>query len=597
MPIAARWLADLLIWPLVTAVVTVLVTWAGAARASEGRPGAAPALQRVTVQLSWMHQTEFAGFYLAQRSGHFAREGLDVVLQPGNPTTNPIDALHEGRADVAISTLRGALARSDATRPVTNFAQIFQASPLVLMCRPSLGVAEAKDVHGKKVGAAGGGDVEVLKEMLRTLRPGGAEVELVPRDGTGRVLIQGEAACITGVTFNELLRVQNAGVPPSDLLILRPETFGVSDFGDGLYVKSERLESEDFRLQLAGLLRALAKGWREAREHPTLAVAATLERDPALDTRFQHQALEHVLELIPPAEFGLLRLDQLDALAATLSAGPAGARLPAHAWTHRVWNEWQRADGTARGMTPATRHALQGFARHPLFFWLVTIGTLMFGLGGALLAIERGYNVWGRLLVAVLPAIGGGAVRDLLIGGPRLPLYFIADPSIPLALLGIVLVASALVAVFPSLPRTRAFAGTMQYSDAIGSAVIAANGAIVASLAGVPWMWVPVFAAISCAGGGLLLDIVTRQHPRALRSRVFGDEERGALSGLVLLGALWLANREQDPLAVYLGAVLAVLLNLGVRYARRPLASVYPAWLTARSDSSPDAGPGRQAGS
>jgi uncharacterized membrane protein YeiH/ABC-type nitrate/sulfonate/bicarbonate transport system substrate-binding protein len=596
MPIAARCLAVLLIWPLLTVVVTVLVTWAGAARASEGRPGAAPALQRITVQLSWVHQTEFAGFYLAQRSGHFAREGLDVVLEPGSAAANPIDALHDGRADVAISSLRGALARSDARRPVTNVAQIFQTSPFVVMCRPSLGVAQAQDMHGKKVGAAGGGDVEVLKEMLRTLRPGGAQVELVPRDGTGRVLIQGEASCITGVTFNELLRVQNAGVPPSDLLILRPETFGVRDFGDGLYVKGERLESEAFRHQLAGLLRALAKGWRDAREHPSLAVAATLERNPALDTQFQYQALEHVLDLIAPAEFGLLRLDQLDAMAATLAAGPGGSGMPAYAWTHRVWNEWQRADGTAQRMTPATRHTLQGIVRHPLFFWLVTVGTLMFGLGGALLAIERGYNVWGRLLMAVLPAIGGGAVRDLLIGGPRLPLYFIADPTIPTALLGIVLVASALVAIFPGLPRTKAFAGTMRYSDAIGSAVIATNGAIVALLAGVPWVWVPVFAAISCAGGGLLQDIVTRQHPRALRRRVFEDEERGAISGLVLLGALWVANREDDPFAVYLGVVLAVVLNLGVRYARRPLSRIYPAWLTARPDPPPDPGPSRNPG-
>lgn len=579
--LAASWrrLAVGLQWVCVGLALALALALTGGS-ASAATPGAA-AKQRLTVQLSWTHQTEFAGFYMAQRAGYFAQEGLDVVLLAGNAKENPIDPLQDGRSDVAISTLRGALARTDAARPVTNIAQIFQSSPIVLMCRPSLGVSAVQEVYGATVGVSGGGDVDVLRELLRVARPGGGDAKLVPRDGTGRVLIEGEAACITGVTFNELLRVQSA-VPASDLVVLRPEAFGVADFGDGLYVRSDRLDSEAFRAQLVGLLRALAKGWRDARDHPALAVSATLEWNPALGTQFQVQALEQVLKLVPAQDFGLLRLDQVDAMSAAMAKGPAGGRVPSDAWTHRIWNEWQKADGNARGMTPSTRHALQGFAREPMFFWMVTVGTLMFGLGGAMLGIERGYNVWGRLLVAVLPAIGGGMIRDLIIGGPRLPFYFVADPTIPLALLLIVLAASLVVGVWPQLTKTQAFARTMACADMIGSAVIATNGAIVALIAGVPWVWVPVFAAISCAGGGLLLDIVTNHAPRAFRGISFEDEERGVLSGAVLLMALWVANQREDALPlVYAGALLAVSLNLLVRLKRGALARYYPDWLSA----------------
>jgi NitT/TauT family transport system substrate-binding protein len=540
-------------------------------------------LQRLTVQLSWTHQTQFAGFYMAQRSGHFAREGLDVVLLPGNASINPIDGLHGGVADVAISTLGGALARSDVTRPVTNIAQIFQTSPILVMCRPSLGVASAEDILGKKVGVSGGGDVQVLKAIQRRLRPDAPALQTVPRDESGRMLIQGDAPCITGVTFNELLRVQNSGIPESDLLILQPQNYGIADFGDGLYVDSTRLKDPAFRTQLVGLLRALDKGWRQARDYRALAVEATLERNPLLDTQFQFQALEQVLELIPARDFGLLQLEPLEVMAAQYASESVGKALPTYAWTHDIYNEWQRADGKAKGMTPSTRHELQAFASHPLFYWMVTIGTLMFGLGGALLAIERGYNVWGRLLVAFLPAIGGGTLRDLLIGGPRLPLYFIADPSIPIALLVIVLLTSVVVTYRPELRRTQGFAKTMQYSDILGSAVIATNGAIVALLADVPWVWVPFFAALSCAGGGLLLDVMTSEPPRAFRGRIFEDEERGVISGLILLAALWVANSMHQPLTiVYLGAMIAVLVNLWLYRARSGLERWYPAWLRAR---------------
>lgn len=566
--------------------VGVLCAASLGAAAADTTPPAKPALQKLTVQLSWSHQTQFAGFYMAQRAKYFEQEGLDLVVLPGNASINPVQVLGQGGADVAISTLSAAMALGQSGQQLTNIAQIHQSSPILLMCRPSLGVSTPKDIVGKKIGVSGGGDAQILDALVSAIAPDGAGVIKVPRDGTGRLLIEGEVACITGVNFNEQLRVEKAGIGAADLLLIRPENHGVFDFGDGLYVRTERLQSPEFRAQLVGLLRALSKGWRDARKNPSLAVAQTLERNPALDRQFQHEALEEVLELIPTEDFGLLQLPQLQRFAQQGTPSKPQPALPAELWTHRIWNDWQRSDGAAKAMTPATRHALNGVAQFPLFITLVTVGTLLFSLSGALLAIERGYNIWGRLLVATMPAIGGGAVRDLMIGGPRLPFYFIADPTLPLAILAIVLASSLLIAVFPAWVKSRAFTVVMLVASIIGSAVIATNGAMVALKADVPWVWVPVFAAISCAGGGLLLDVVTNHHPRAFRGRLFQDEERGVLSGVTLLAFLWLANQFEDPgYLVYVGAAAAVLLNIAVLLKRDALVSYYPKWLTAGKDN------------
>ncbi len=557
------------------------------AAAADNVASRSESLKRLTVQLSWTHQTQFAGFYMAQRAKYFEQEKLDVVIVPGNATDNPLEVLRKGGADVAVSTLRSAIAFANGGHRVTNVAQIHQSSPILLICRASSGIAEASDILGKKIGVSGGGDVQILDALVRALSPEGSSVIKVPRDGTGRSLIDGDAACISGVTFNELLRVENAGIDAADLLLIYPDTYGVVDFGDGLYVRTERLDSPEFRAQLVGLLRALAKGWRDARKNPSLAVSQTLERNPTLERQFQSQALEQVLDLIPTNSFGLLQLEQLDRLADNKAQDGSKASIPNEVWTHRVWNEWQQSEGLAKAITPATQHALNQVARYPVFLWMVNIGTLLFALGGALLAIDRGYNFWGRLLVAAIPALGGAAVRDLMIGGSRLPYYFIADPTLPLAILAIVVVSSVLVAVYPSCVKSPRYRVVMFVANVIGSAVIATNGAIVALNAHVPWVWVPVFAAISCAGGGLLLDVVTNKHPGAFRGGLFEDEERGVLSGVTLLVFLWGANQLESPgLLVYSGVIAAVVLNMAVLLQKDALLKYYPKWLSASKDNS-----------
>lgn len=206
--------------------------------------------QALRVQLLWYHQSQFAGFYVAQARKHFENEGLSVELIEGGTDINPIKSLQDGKADVAISWLGNAWGLSTPEKSVTNIAQIFSGSALAVICRISAGVYTPKDIIGKKIGVWELGDEHVVSEMLRRLEIPMISVRIVKQAPNGEDLIKGRLPCVTAMTYNEYWKIMDAGIPATDLLIVSPEMFGIAHVEDGLYVMTDRLASVEFRDQL-----------------------------------------------------------------------------------------------------------------------------------------------------------------------------------------------------------------------------------------------------------------------------------------------------------------------------------------------------------
>jgi NitT/TauT family transport system substrate-binding protein len=133
-----------------------------------------------------------------------------------------------------------------------------------------MGVLTPADIHGKRVGHWGLGDEELIRQMLRRLNAPRDSVVLAPQAPGGLDLIVGNVDCASVMAYNEYWQVMQAGVPPSDIIMVSPEVFGIPHIEDGLYVMADRLESPEFRAQVVGLVRALHQGWREAAIAPTL---------------------------------------------------------------------------------------------------------------------------------------------------------------------------------------------------------------------------------------------------------------------------------------------------------------------------------------
>ena len=521
----------------------------------------------IRLQLAWSHQAQFAGVYVAQMRKHFEAEGLDVIVFPGGSALNPINELQIGNADVAIAWFNNAYQLSKPDKPVVNIGQIFSGSDLTVICRISAGVFSAKDMNGKKIGVWGVGDQNIVMELLRNFSIPSNQVELIKQRPDGKDLIDRNVACATAMNYNEYWKILDAGVPPSDLIVIEPEKYGSFNIEDGLYVMRDRLQDPTFRHQMVRFMRALRKGWADARIAPTLAAQQVLNYDASLDIRHQVHMAQSVLELIPKNinEFGLFHLDNYGkSLGLLARVSPNQAIDPSLLWTHSIWAQLQKEDGQAKPLTEATRFYVTEIVKSQWFTLLIYLSAFTFALSGTLEGINRNYDLWGRLILALLSGLGGGTLRDIVIGGERLHFYYVKDIVFPSGILLIVLSASIIGMRYRGFHHSALLKVIKKYTDIIGFAGLATLGAMLALAAGMPWFWAPICGALSCAGGGMLRDVLVNQEPHTLKGVIY--EEAAVMGGLVLTAGLFIANYfESSSIPVLLTVIFTFFLIISLR--------------------------------
>ena len=138
-------------------------------------------------------------------------------------------------------------------------------------------------------------------------------------------------------------------------------------------------------------------------------------------------------------------------------------------------------------------------------------------MSGTLEGINRNYDLWGRLVLAFLSGLGGGTIRDIIIGGERLDFFYVKDVVFPTGILLIVLTASLVGLRYRDFHHTDAFKSVKKYTDVIGFAGLATLGAMLALASGMAWFWAPICGALSCAGGGVLRDVLVNQEPHTFK--------------------------------------------------------------------------------
>lgn len=207
-------------------------------------------------------------------------------------------------------------------------------------------------------------------------------------------------------------------------------------------------------------------------------------------------------------------------------------------------------------LAPEARAHLQQLASSGRYRHWDLIGTAAFAVHGFSSAQQRRYDLWGAFVLTLLPAVGGGVIRDVLIGGERLPLLLFRDSAYLLVVLAVV-VMGALCST-RRLPY-RLPAGwpgrLLLLADGIGLASFAVIGTRVALLAGVPWYWLPVSAAVSCTGGGSLMDIATGREPRTFQGEPY---EEIAILGSLLLMALWVLVDRCGGSGLWIAVAMAI---------------------------------------
>ena len=203
---------------------------AGARLAARGR---AQAADKLTLQLKWVAQAQFAGYYVAQAKGFYKAAGLDVTIKPGGPDINPSQVLAGGGADVIIDWMPAALAAREKGVPQVNIAQVFQRSGMELTCRKDSGVRTPADFKGKTLGVwFAGNEYPFLAWMANsTIRPTAAPngVTVLKQGFNVDPLLQKQAACISTMTYNEYWQLIEAGMKPSQLIVFKYRERGRRD--------------------------------------------------------------------------------------------------------------------------------------------------------------------------------------------------------------------------------------------------------------------------------------------------------------------------------------------------------------------------------
>jgi NitT/TauT family transport system substrate-binding protein len=210
------------------------------------------------VQLKWLDQAQFAGYYVATDQGYFAKRGLVVRTMPGSAMLDPMQSLANGSADVAQASMDQAQRASVGGKRYVNIAQIFQDPGSLLICRIRRGFNSANDLHGARVIANAGRQDLVASTFAHIFPDGGKPVFIDPSGDDVQNLADGQADCLWGTTFNEYWRARDLGL---NVFTVLPQDYGVVDIEDGLYVDESRLSSPEFRTQLVGLVEGLRDGW------------------------------------------------------------------------------------------------------------------------------------------------------------------------------------------------------------------------------------------------------------------------------------------------------------------------------------------------
>ena len=309
----------------------------------------AQAAEKVTIQLKWVTQAQFAGYYVAQDKGYYQAEGLDVTIKPGGPDIGTPQVLAGGGADVIVDWMPSALASREKGVALVNIAQIFKKSGMMLTCRKDSGIKSPSDFRGKTLGVwFYGNEYPFLSWMSKLGIPttGGSNGVTVLKQGFNvDPILQKQAECVSTMTYNEYWQIVDAGLSPSELVVYKYEDQGVSTLEDGLYVMENKLKSKAFVSKMARFLKASIKGWNYAGDHPDEAADIVLENDDtgAQTEKHQRRMMREISKLVgnQPQGIGyLIPADYRRTVDVLMSSDsdPVISKKPKGAWSHIIWN-------------------------------------------------------------------------------------------------------------------------------------------------------------------------------------------------------------------------------------------------------------------
>lgn len=216
----------------------------------------------MTIQLRWLHQFQFAGYYIALEKGYYRDAGLDVTLLEGGPDAlSPIEEMFSGRSDFAITSSGVVIDRMQG-KPVKAVAAIMQTSPLVWITLKSANITTIEDLAGRSVMLMPPPESAELLTVLKKKQFDNIHVDFLPTSFDVQDLVRGQADAYDGYISNEPYLLTQQGI---EYNLINPRDYGVNFYSDVL-VTRESLATSNPEL-VARVRDASLRGWEYALTH------------------------------------------------------------------------------------------------------------------------------------------------------------------------------------------------------------------------------------------------------------------------------------------------------------------------------------------
>lgn len=254
---------------------------------------AAMAQDALRLQLKWVTQAQFAGYLVAEAKGFYDEENLDITILPGGPNIAPEQVIAGGGADVIVDWMAGALAAREKGVPLVNIAQPFKRSGLMMICPTENEITSVADFPGHTLGVWFFGNeypffAWMNKEGLATDGSEGG-VTVLQQSFDIQPMIQGQANCISVMTYNEYGQALDAGYGPDNLTIFNYTEMGNDLLEDGLYVMEDTLADPAKVDAYTRFVKASMKGWQYAIDNPDEAAQIVVDMDETGGAELAHQ--------------------------------------------------------------------------------------------------------------------------------------------------------------------------------------------------------------------------------------------------------------------------------------------------------------------
>ncbi|GAA4817565.1 ABC transporter substrate-binding protein [Nocardioides caeni] len=286
-----------------------------AARTQEARD--AGELTEVKLQLQWVSQAQFAGYYAAVAKCYYVDEGLDVTIVEGGVDIVPQDVLAAGDVDYAISWVPKVLGSIEQGARITNVAQIYERSATTQISFKDKGITEPADLAGKNVGSWGYGNEWELFAGMQDADVTLDDITLVQQAFDMNAFLAGDIDAAQAMTYNEYAQVLETVNPETgelytadDLNVIDWNETGSAMLQDAIWAQTEKLSDTAYADQTVAFIKASIEGWAFVRDNPEEAAQIVTDSGSQLGASHQLWMTNEVNKLLWPSTNGVGTIDE-----------------------------------------------------------------------------------------------------------------------------------------------------------------------------------------------------------------------------------------------------------------------------------------------